>query len=164
MNEKWEINRVSTPERIFNKINNEMTQPVCIVLFGVDCDLKDKIHVQCRKQISRLDIGYRSALDVFSRSIQCWFDMNVNVLVSLTGAMSSDHEQRHRVITTARELGAQSVIGIYAKPQKGLHARWANDGSGYKVDELVRQVQTLTANPPTADGLDYFVVVEEKEE
>ena len=43
MKQKWEINRVSTPERIFNKIKLEMARPVGIVLFGADCEFKNEV-------------------------------------------------------------------------------------------------------------------------
>lgn len=43
MSEKWQINRVSTPERIFDKIQNEMAQPVGVFVFGAGCDFKNEI-------------------------------------------------------------------------------------------------------------------------
>lgn len=58
MNQRWEIDRVSTPERIFDKINNEMPRPVGIILVGADCDLKDDAYMRCVEQISNLATGY----------------------------------------------------------------------------------------------------------
>lgn len=43
MSKKWEDRRVSTPERIFDEIKEEMAQPVGIVLFGADCDFKNEV-------------------------------------------------------------------------------------------------------------------------
>ncbi len=40
---KWQINRVSTPERIFDKVQKEMAQPVGVFVFGADCDFKNEI-------------------------------------------------------------------------------------------------------------------------
>ena len=40
---RWEINRVSTPEHIFDKLKRRVAQPVGIILFGADCDFKSEI-------------------------------------------------------------------------------------------------------------------------
>ena len=53
MDKKWEIRKVSTPERIFSKISEEMPRPVSILLFGADCEFK-----RGRKRSAEWATGY----------------------------------------------------------------------------------------------------------
>ncbi len=161
MNQKWEINRVSTSERIFDKINNEMAQPVGIVLFGADCELKDDVLMNCQREISNL-VGYG---DVVSASIICRLGSGQSVMVAMNGDLSSDREQRHRVVTALRDFGAKSVVGIYTKvddPRDDKYYRTLETRA--KRREVEQCIEMLRQSPPTADGLDYLLVVSKEKE
>lgn len=163
MSKKWEINRVSTPERIFEKINNEMAQPVGIVLFGADCELKDDVFEECREQIHNLATPGRdgSSHSVVFEMTERGFFGGRNVLLVMSGESSGDHERRHQMITGLKSKGMKSMVGIYAKasrvPIRPLMFRLE------KV-EFNKQIATIEQNSPTTDGLDYLLVVSEEKE
>lgn len=157
MDKKWEINRVSTPERIFDKINNEMAQPVGIILFGADCELKDDVLMECQRRVLNLAPGYG---DVVSASIFCQLDAGRNIMIVMDGNMSGDHKQRHRIVTALRDHGAKTIVGIFAKYQP----IWLGDKRTAEEDSTNEQAWALINRPPTADGLDYLLVVSEEKE
>lgn len=157
---KWEINRVSTSERIFDKINNEMAQPVGIVIFGADCGLKDEVYMQCVERICNLATGYGGNGNMPLRAAGRAFSERKNVLTAMFGGASGDHQQRHQVVTALRDLGAQSVVGIYVK----YEPIWLGDGKTTDDDITNQQAWALLNRPPTSDGLDYLLVVSEEKE
>lgn len=160
MSQKWEINRVSTPERIFQKINEEMVQPVGIVLFGADCELKDEVCRKCTKRIPNLATVHDGKDDMSLLAVEQLLSEGRSVLVVMCGNSSGNHSERHRTVMALRGLGAKSVVGFYAKHDPIKPSPYVTPtviDSPFK-----RQVEALTADPPTADGLDYLIVVEEE--
>lgn len=161
MSKKWEIRRVSTTERIFDKIRTEMAQPVGIVLFGADCDLKDEVYMDCVEQIPNLATGYGGKTgNIALRGAKRPFAEDRSVLVVLDGDSSSQHEARHQTVTALRDLGAKTVVGIYAK----FDPIWLGSRRASDEDSTNTQAWALLNHPPTADGLDYFMIVEEEKE
>ncbi len=160
MSQKWEINRVSTPERIFEEIKEEMVQPIGIVLFGADCDLKDEVYMNCVEQIPNLATGYGGKGNMSLRAAKQPFSEGRSVLTMMHGQASGDHLQRHETVQALRDLGAKSVIGIYAK----YKPIWLGDRKKSDEDLANAQSWALLNHPPTADGLDCFIVVEEERE
>lgn len=72
MSEKWQINRVSTSERIFDKINTEVDRPFGIIVYGADCDYKFKTvdkflkqpYGRCLYKLPEHDGGFLSGREV----------------------------------------------------------------------------------------------------
>ena len=156
MSTKWEIKRVSTPERIFDKIKTEMAQPVGIVLFGADCDLKNEVWNTMMSELQGFARYYTNAPDT-ATLVKALKNYSA-VAVALNGEESSSHELRHELVKVMQNAGAESVVGIFAKCEmpKPLPAR------GYfkkKTATLARQVTSLAECPPTPDGLTYLLVV-----
>ncbi len=161
MNQKWEINRVSTPDRIFGKINDEMPQPVGIVLFGADCDLKDDVYMQCVEQIPNLATGYGGKTgNIALRGAKRPFSEGRSVLTVMGGESSGNREARHQTVIALRDLGAKSVVGIYAK----YNPAWLGDRKVSDDDPANQQAWALLNHPPTSDGLDYLITIEEEKE
>lgn len=158
MDKKWEINRVSTPERIFKKITEEMAQPVGIVIFGADCVLKDEVYLECFKRIPNFAIcSSSSRLQAAKRP----FSDGQSVVTVMDGKRSGNHACRHQTVTKLREVGAKSVVGIYAK------ATTITDDSSMSKRErnqLNKQIAAIEQDCPTADGLDYLVIADLEEE
>lgn len=161
MNKRWEIRKVSTPEHIFDKIKEEVARPVGIIVFGVDCDFKNEV-VDAMVEELRGFAHYHSKYPGIDTLI--WeFNDRAAVVVVLNSESSMTHRLRHELVQTMRNAGAKTIIGIYAKataPQP-LPSR------GYLKSQLARRKNTaevLAKDPPTADGLDYFIVVEEEKE
>lgn len=158
MGKKWEIRRISTSERIFDKIKEEMAQPVGIVLFGADCDFKNRVYAECVEQIPNLATGYGGKTgNIALRGAKQPLAKGRSVLVVLDGDSSGRHETRHQTVIALRNLGAKTVVGIYAK----LCAIWLGDRGLSDEESTNQQAWELLNHPPTADGLDYFIVVEE---
>ncbi len=167
MDKKWEINRVSTPERIFDKINNEMAQPVGIVLFGADCELKDDVFKECVERIPNLATPGRdgSSHSVLFEMTEKGYFGGRNVLIVMSDESSSNHEQRHRIAMSLRGYGLKSVVGIYAKVvDLKSDSYYMKSETRARREEVRRCVAELKTNPPTADGLDYLLVVSEEKE
>lgn len=125
MNKKWEVRRVSAPERIFDKIKEEMAQPVGIIIFGADCKLKDEV---VNKTISSLP----------------------GIATSTNAAPTP---------TLVKYIQEHSMI--YAKVEKEPIRPLM---SSLEKVEFNKRVFAIEQSNPTADGLDYFIVVEEEKE
>lgn len=161
MDKKWEIRRVSTPERIFNKIREKMAQPVGIVLFGADCDLKDEVYMECVEQIPNLTTDYGGkTISIALRGLKQPLAEGRNVLLVLDGDSSGQHEARHQTVAVLQNLGAKTIVGIYVK----FYPIWLGDRKISDEEPTNEQAWRLLNHPPTADGLDYFIVVEEEKE
>lgn len=148
MSTRWEEKRVSTTEEVFAKINS-LPQPVGIVVFGADCELKDDVLMECQRRVSNLASGYR---DVISASIICGFNAGQSIMVAMDSDMSGDRKQRHRIVTTLRDFGAKSVVGIYVK----YSPIWLGDKKVTENNIANEQAWALINRPPTADGLDAY--------
>lgn len=170
MDTKWEISKVSTPAEIFFKISIELPRPVGFVLFGVDCDLKDVIYRECCKQISELASGFIANVGDTSsygslfgsatlRRIRRPLKKGRNVIVTMSGDASGLHQQRHQVVSMLRASGAASIVGIYAKCAMSYLTLDHNLSKG-ETAKLLRQLKVLLNDPPTPDGLDYFLTVD----
>lgn len=157
---KWEIRRVSTPERIFSKIK-EMAQPVGIVLFGVDCDFKNEVLDTMVEELRGFARYYTTAPDTATlvRAIKG----HSAVVVALNSDESSTHGLRHELVKVMRNAGAETVVGIYAKAKKKPIPFGKATISAAKDRRVNQQIDAIEQSNPNADGLDYFVVVEEEE-
>lgn len=157
---KWEIRRVSTLERIFNKIKEEMAQPVGIVLFGADGELKNKT-LDAMTERLRGFADYHIDKTPSMDNLIWTLDRYSAVVVVLRSDESSTHGLRHKLVKMMRSAGAKTVVGIYAKasitPIKPTI-------SSLKSVEHNKQIAAIEQSNPTANELDYFVVVDEEEE
>ncbi len=125
MNKNGKSEGVSTPERIFDKIKEEMAQPVGIIIFGADCELKDEV---VNKTISSLP----------------------GIATSTNAAPTP---------TLVKYIQEHSMI--YAKVEKEPIRPLM---SSLEKVEFKKRVFAIEQSNPTADGLDYFIVVEEEKE
>ena len=154
---KWEINRVSTPERIFEKIKTELAQPVGVVLFGADCDFKNEVKNMMKSELRGLIRCYANAPN--TAALVKAFKKHSAVAVVLNTEESSSHELRHELVKVMQNAGAVSVVGIYAKAEKySPKALVRIPGAAAKN----RQIAEIEQSNPTVDGLDYLIVVHEE--
>lgn len=158
MNKKWEIREVCTPEQTFEKINTKMAQPVGIVLFGADCDFKNEVLDAMVDGLRGFARYYTKAPDTATlvRAIKD----HLAVVVVLNSDESSTHELRHELVKVMRNAGAKTVVGIYAKVDQVPISPLI---SSLEKVEFNKRITAIEQSNPTADGLDYFIVVEEEE-
>lgn len=149
----WEMRRVSTSEEIFEVITKKLPQPVGIVVFGADCGLKDETYMECEERIPNLATGYGGKGSMPLRAAKQPLSDGRSVLTVMHGNSSGVHKERHDVVTALRELGAKSVVGIYAKAKADPNLC----RSVAEFQALCAQVQRLAKCPPTAEGLDLFL-------
>lgn len=149
-NIKWEIDRVSTPDRIFQKINAEMVHPIGILIFGADCDFKNQVTDEFTANIDHNVFGFSYETSI----LKCKFLLKseMNLIIVLNSDDSCCHLVRHSLVKSLQNFGAKTVVGVFVDPCGPLHESKA---------EAARQ--TLNETPPTADGLDYLIVVKEEE-
>lgn len=153
MNKQWKINgQISTPEHIFDTFKKEMAQPIGIMLFGADCDFKNEAIEEVQKGLANAVIPFHGS-PITHEMVELLHNSPISLFV-LSSMESSDHELRHEAVRVMRRIGAKTIVGIYAK------------ATATNVDsKLARNtVKELHRYPPTADGLDYFIEIEEKRE
>lgn len=162
MGKKWEINRVSTPERIFEKVKTEMAQPVGIILFGADCDYKNEVLDTMVEEMRGFARYYSNAPDTptLVRAIQKY----PAVVTTLSFDESSSHELRHELVKLMRNAGAATIVGVYAKAAETPTPFGKLSISLAPQVKINKQIAAIQESNPTADGLDYFIVVEEEKE
>ena len=159
---EWEIRRVSTPERILRKIKEEMARPVGIVIFGADCEFKNEVLDVMVEELRGLERYYTKAPDTatLARAIK---DHSV-VVVMLDSSESGMHSLRHELVGVMRNAGAKTVVGVYVKAKKKPIPFGKAMVPAAKDKQVNHQIDTIEQSNPTADGLDYFIVVEEEKE
>lgn len=159
MNKKWEIRRVSTPERIFDKIKEEMAQPVGVVLFGVDGDFKKEVLHLMMDHLRGFAYYFDGAPDTkalvdATRNFQA-------VAVTLSGAESSTEGLRYELAKVMQAAGVKTVVGIYAKVEKvPIRPLMSN----VEKLEFNKQITAIEAQNADDDWLDYSVTAEEGED
>lgn len=108
----YEINKVSTIEELIDEIDHKLPQPVGVMLFGADSELKKQVLRELQSGLWRAEVSY-SVLDVHGVSKLVSF-CKVSIFV-LSSMESADHEIRHKCVTSLCDLGARTIVGIHAK-------------------------------------------------
>lgn len=157
---RWEIDgKVSTPESIFGEIKAEMARPVGIVVYGADCELKEKVVGAVIGSLPGLATSNNAAP---TPTLVKYIQNNDMVAIILTPEEAAIHGLRHELVKVMRNAGANSMVGIYAKCRKPAPL----PGRGFlkpKVAGLAKQIAAIERSNPNADGLEHFVVVTEEE-
>lgn len=156
MDTKWEINRVSTRERIFSKIKTEMPQPVGIMIFGADGELKEQVVRSFTNALQGFATFHSGAPD--TATLVAMFEAHRPAVVTLNADESSSHSLRHELVKVMQNAGAASVVGVYAKARPHQIRPLA---SSKESVQLNKQIAAIERSQPSADGLDYLVVVNE---
>ncbi len=154
MKKRWEIRRVSTPERIFKKIQAEMAQPVGIILFGPDDDFTKEVVDEMASGLGNSARWYRKIPR--AAALAKAFKKHSTVAVVLNPQDSSVHTARHNLVKTLQESGAKSIIGVYVKMQPYSQKVLVRAPDAFETN---RQIDAIERSHPTTDGLDYFIVI-----
>ncbi len=136
-------------------ITKELPQPVGIVVFGADCDLKDEVYMECVERIPNFATGYGGKGDSMPlRAAMQPLSEGRSVITMMHGDSSGVPRERNEVVAALRRLGAKSVVGIYTKTE----ARTDNCENVADFHTLCTQCQRLANHPPTTEGLDLFLI------
>lgn len=117
MKENWLLTKQVSTEEVLEYLIKEFPQPVGIVLFGTDGDLKTSMYQQCVEKVPRLAIGYGSSHGIAIREVQKPLSENRSVLVTLDEEASKSYPQRNHAVMSLRDFGAKVVLGIYIYPE-----------------------------------------------
>ncbi len=161
MQDKWEINRISTPERIIRKIKEGMAQPVGIVLFGVDCDFKNEVLEMLFEGLSCFYYHRIPRATVLTSSFK---GCSNEILVVLNTDESVAKGLRQGLTEAMSDVGAKTVVGIYARARRRSWWRFLlrlNFGEVRKRRKFNEMLGLLEKNPPKVGEFDYLVFVDE---
>lgn len=171
-NAEWRLCQVSTTEQVFERINQEAAQPVGAILFGVDSDFKDRVYRRFTDEVAKPCLwgsyGYPNALKDWSEDTIYYHDLSTpdnkesRILLILAGNASADHAKRHLAVKTLRDSGMKTVIGVYVRSERPKFWEYLSDCK--MSAQRANQFKKLTQNPPTAEGLDYLLEVNERAE
>lgn len=148
----WEIRRVSTPERIFQKITQELPKPLGILVVGTDGSFKEEIAHRLAEQTNAIRLYVSQASTYHDNAYRTAFADSHSILTMLTANISAVHSERHRQVKAMYDAGAKSVIVIYVEGK-----------FVYSHEDSYRIHRAVTSDPPTADGVDYLITIREDE-
>ncbi len=151
MNKNWKISRVSTCERVAQKISERMERPVVILNLGppgpiaaeATMRLRDNIHVP---MASGSMISAHSDVKSFAQ----WLAGYPVSMFSLPMPELLDREFRRKCVKAFREAGAKTIVGLVAEP-------FVDDWMRLPMFEDV--VESSRWSVPTADEFDYLITV-----
>ena len=161
----WEMNGVSAEkEEVFAEINHELPRPLGVVLFGADSSLKAGVYKQLRGGLAGSPLALRQGIgSAYARQAKEFLAQGRPILIRLSGDESVHHGLRHKCVKQLEELGAKSVVGVYAKATDDSPIDYAmrEVDSTFDYPQYRRQIKKLLDDPPSPDGLDCFIVVED---
>ena len=163
MRQDWKVEAIRNPEQVYDKIKSLPT-PTFVVIIGPDCALKDVVydefikHVLVRESADHLTIGGTNT-NTYISELTASFISNINDsigVIKLRGKAACEHKRREEFYGFLREDGVKSIVGVYVKT-----IPFGRFGSEISPEQLVaiNQSSMLSANPPTADGLEYLVTI-----
>lgn len=161
MQDKWEINRVSTPERIIRKIKEGMAQPVGIILFGVDCDFKNEV---LEMLVEELPGFYHLRITRAVVLINAFKERYNETLIVLNTDESVVKGLRQGLAEAMSDVGAKTVVGIYARARRRSWWRFLvklNFGEVRRRRKFNKALSLLEKDPPKVGEFDYLVFVDE---
>lgn len=160
MKTKWEISRVSTPERVLEKIKEDLARPVGIILFGVDCDFKKEVIKALTTEFGD-DLVCDTYVGATTRHMQQSFEASRNYMIDLNSADSANHDVRHQCVLNLKNFGAKCVVGVYAKARQISKIVVPPLTNATKQTKFNNQICAIEDSNPTPEGLDYLITIEE---
>ena len=154
---RWRIGKVSTVERIFEKIATEIHRPIGIILLGVDGDLKDKTRQDIKTFLGE-ELDWGSTKTRLHNLLNVFCSGKIYVLV-LDSKESADRSLRRSCATSMRKRGAASVVEIYAKVEKTPIFPLLTFLKRRRVN---REIMAIEQSRPLDDDWGFVIEVSEK--
>ena len=152
LNSTWEFRKVCTSSPDIMDRLAKLQEPVGVVIFGPQCGEMVNIAFMIRDALANTRIGPNF------ESLETDLRLGFNVIVIMDGESSCSHKCRHEMFTKLKAAGARTLVGVYVKWATTVH-----EGSTEQREQFARQVKKLRRNPPTADGIDYLLIVTPEE-
>ena len=159
MAKDWKVETLRSPKQVFGKIK-KLSEPVCIVVLGADCEHKEMVFDVFRRQFEEsvevvnmnVDMTDEALVEFFGR----FFAARQSLIVKLVGHISCEVRGRRRFMENLRKAGVASLVGVYAKVEQHHHAY--NEPGRIAISN---QVAFLTAAPPSPEDFDYLITVKD---
>lgn len=138
----WKVgNEIVDPKQLFSDILYRSKLPIGVVVFDAEGSLRNEIRQECAERLPSLGaLGNRSkGVRTVSEAGEI-IKRGGNALLVMDGLSSAHHDSRHNAITSLRNYGAKTIVGIFAEQDDIITARTDND-------------------PPNGDGLEHFIKV-----
>lgn len=158
MEESWQINRQTSPERILQKIATELNGPIGLVFMGADSERKEQ---QADRFITYPALQplahgiYAMATDGKMRYL---LEQGENCALLLDSDESANRDTRLEAVNRLYNAGARTVVGVYIEvaPPAPLPGRGFLEP---KTAALRTAVAQIAACPPQPEEFDYLVVI-----
>lgn len=148
MESVWEFKRICRSDLELTDALTCLPKPVGVVVFGPG---KNNKFIYAFKICSIIE---NCTIEPHDQLVETMFEIGRSVVRIMDGESSCSHKRRHEMFTNLKLAGAKTLIGVYVKCPDNM------DGYGEKQrEELNRQFQRLRRNPPTAEGIDYLIVI-----
>lgn len=159
----WEERKVSTVEEIFAKIKTEMPQPVGIVIFGVDDNLREKTVEMVKHELS----GFSGPVLHLSKMAEITrFRMALKNQGVVTLTMDSRESRRSDLLDEAikkmRKAGVKSLIGCYAKVEESTIRSARRSITLQARMRALQDAQAMENSHPDRHDFDKFYEVTEQ--
>lgn len=155
---KWEIDRVSTSQRVLAKIN-ELHGPVAILLYGVDCALTTQVSKQINQTVQNLThlslnlAGRQSAIlndpIMTSKFREILRERKENLVLRID---PSERVALGLIVRNLRGLKVKNIVCVHVRP---LAERFVGD------IEKLRLWHQMELNPPRARDFSYYIPITE---
>ena len=150
------------PEEALAEINHDFYRPLSVVIFGADSGLKAKTYKGFRRQLlgGPLSFDRHGLSPTYHGKVKTFFHEGRPVLVCMSGDDSMRHGARHKLVKQLRALGSRTIVGVYVEVDRSDKIDFsAIDNSGLTHPAYYRQIDKFRQDPPTADGLNFYLVI-----
>lgn len=137
----------------------QLPPPVSIILFGADCEFKNKVLRRLEQGCSEAKIFYGAPSTHEIIELIRGFPISIFVLSSME---SSDHELRHECVKVMHNIGAKVVIGVHAKAKPPQPFSGHGFTGRPDLQLMKTTIKKLEQNPPTVDGLNRLLTINER--
>ena len=152
---RWEYRESTDENEVFAKID-KMCGSVAIVLFGVDSELKREVRILCWKHINGLvDGSHREKIVNLERAYKA-IRTGRKAIVVMSGDASVWDFHRSDVVKALKRLGAEKVIGIFAKKMLVTKSPEWNEPRIVAMNHLIRAFEM---QPPKTEEFDQLFIV-----
>ncbi len=145
MNENWKLSKLSTPERILDKITSEIPQPVGIIIIGPDCRQRDETVdylLEKQRQAVRSNMPFQHEEEHYR------FGRQGSIISLMKSSEASYVIYRRELFERLRDAGMKCIVAVCIDSDEELEEA---------EEEAARKL--LRVYPPSPDEVDYLVTV-----
>ena len=158
----WESSKMSDLGKVLVRIKDEMPRPMALVIIGSrDCTTFDGVSLRvglcgiCDMRTHGSMPNEPILRDVFQSVLR----KNFNIGLEFSEEQLTNRQAQREVIADLKNLGATSVVGIYAKPSPKDYELYLSS-TVWNIRNR-RNLRALEENPPNPEDFDHLIIVED---